>query len=114
MLNEQTIHKLNEMQLYGMVASFEQYLSEKGTDKLSFEERFGMMVDREYADRQDRKLRRRLGVAKLREQACMEDVDYRHPRKLDRAVMQRLDTCKWIASSENVVIKRYSRLVGSR
>jgi DNA replication protein DnaC len=104
MLAEQTIRKLNEMKMYGLAGAFEQYLEERGTDKLSYEERFSMMVDREYAERQERKLRRRLSIAKMREQACIEDVDYRHPRKLDRTVMQRLATCKWIETSENVII----------
>ena len=104
MLAEQTISKLNEMKMYGLAGAFEQYLGERGSDKLSYDERFSMMVDREYAERQERKLSRRLSIAKLREQACIEDVDYRHPRKLDRTVMQRLATCNWIEASENVII----------
>ena len=76
MLAEQTISKLNEMKMYGLAGAFEQYLEERGSDKLSYDERFSMMVDREYAERQERKLSRRLSIAKLREQACIEDVDY--------------------------------------
>jgi len=104
MLNEQTHQKLIDMKLHGIAASFQQYLDEHGKDKLSFDERFGMMVDREFDERQERRLRRRLGIAKLRQQACIEDIDYRHPRNLDRSVIQRLSTCRWIKNHDNVII----------
>jgi len=71
---------------------------------MSFDERFGIFVDREWTDRQDRRLTNRLKGAKLREPACLEDVDYRHPRGLDRSVMQRLTTCQWVKTHEAVLI----------
>jgi DNA replication protein DnaC len=104
MLNEQTHQKLNAMKLFGMAAAFDERLKERGNDKLSFEERFGLMVEREWGERQQRRLKRRLGSAKLREAACVEDINYRHPRNLDRSVIQRLSTCRWVADHENVVI----------
>jgi len=104
MLNEQTHQKLIEMKMHGMAADFEQYLDSAGKDKLSFEERFGMMVDREFSERQERKLKQRLGKAKFREKACIEDINYRHPRNLDRSVIQRLTTCRWIKNHDNVLI----------
>lgn len=104
MLNEQTHQQLMHMKMYALASSFQEYLDQAKPDKLPFEERFGLMVDREWAERQERRLKRRLSNAKLREQACLEDIDYRHPRKLDRSVMQRLATCKWIANHDNVLI----------
>jgi DNA replication protein DnaC len=104
MLNEQTHQKLVAMRMHGMNAAFQQYLDEPSHDKLSFEERFGLMVDREYAERSERKLRLRLGRAKLKEQACMEDINFRHPRGLDRSVIQRLGTCQWLVKHENVIL----------
>lgn len=104
MLNEQTHQKLVAMRLFGLAAAFQQYLEERGHNQLSFEERLGLMVDREFAERDERKLRMRLGRAKLREQACIEDIDYRHPRGLDRSVIQRLTTCQWLAKHENVIL----------
>jgi DNA replication protein DnaC len=104
MLNEQTHKKLMDMKMYGLAAEFERYLDEPGKDKLSFDERLGLMVDREWTERQERKLKLRLSKAKLREKACIEDIDYRHPRGLDRSIMQRLAACKWIAEHENVII----------
>lgn len=104
MLDEQTYEKLVAMQLHGMAAAWKDYLADKGSDQLTFGDRFGMMVDREWTLRQERRLRNRLATAKLREAACIEDVDYRHPRKLDRSVMQKLATCQWVKEHENVII----------
>jgi DNA replication protein DnaC len=104
MLNEETYDKLIAMKLHGFAAAFQEVLDQKGPDKLSFGERFGLMVDREWTERQERRLRRRLQIAKLRERACMEDIDYRHPRGLDRSVMQRLGTLRWVAAQDNVII----------
>ena len=92
------------MRLHGIAAAFRDFLDQGASKKLSFEERFGMMVDREWDERQDRSLKRRLQLAKLRESASIEDIDYRHPRGLDRSVMERLATCQWIRNRENIVI----------
>ena len=104
MLSEETYQKLIAMRLHGLAAAFDAYLKERRHDKLSFEERFGLMVDQEWTERQQRRTKRRLSSAKLREPACIEDINYRHPRGLDRSVMQRLATCRWIIEHENVVI----------
>lgn len=104
MLTQQTHDKLVSMRLHGIAAAFRDFLDQGAPKKLSFEERFGMMVDREWDERQDRSLKRRLQLAKLRESASIEDIDYRHPRGLDRSVMERLATCQWIRNRENIVI----------
>lgn len=104
MLSEETYKKLIDMKFYGLSACFQEYLDQTERDELSFEERFGLMVDREWTERQERKLKYRLGTAKLREQACVEDIDFRHPRNLDRSVIQRLATCKWIVNNEHIII----------
>ena len=104
MLNEQTLEKLNAMKLYAMAAAFREYLESVDDNALSFEERFGLMVDREWCEREQRRLTRRLSAAKLREQACIEDVNYSHPRNLDRSLIQRLSPCRWITNHENVIL----------
>jgi DNA replication protein DnaC len=104
MLNEPTHQKLVAMRLFGMAAAFQRYLEEGTDNKLTFEERFGLMVEREYAERSERRLKLRLGRAKLREPACFEDINYRHPRGLDRSVTQRLATCRWVAKHENILL----------
>ncbi len=104
MLNEETYRQLVDMKMYGLAASFNEYLEQTDKDELTFEERFGMMVDREHAERQERRLKYRLNKAKLREEASVEDIDYRHPRGLDRSVMQRLSMCKWVPNHEHIII----------
>jgi DNA replication protein DnaC len=108
MLHEQTYHQLIEMKMYGFAASFQEYLDgehgEHEGSQLSFADRFGLMADREWTERQDRRLKRRLSLAKLREPACVEDIDYRHPRGLDRSVVERLILCRWLEHHENLVI----------
>ena len=104
MLNEQTHQKLMAMKLYGMASSFQEYLDTIDDTALSFEERLGLMVDREWIEREQRRLTRRLQRAKLREQACVEDIDYRHPRNLDRSVLERLASCQWIERHENLIL----------
>ncbi len=105
MLNEETHNKLVALQLHGLAAAFRGYLDQThGRDELSFEERFGIFVDREWTERQQRRLTNRLKSAKLREAACLEDVNYRHPRGLDRSVLQRLATCQWVKDHDAVLI----------
>jgi DNA replication protein DnaC len=104
MLNEQTRDKLYQMKLYGLATAFNEYLEQVDKGDLAFEERFGLMIDREWQARQERQLGRRLKNAKLREPACVEDINYRHPRQLDRSLMQRLATCDWVRSHQDIVI----------
>ncbi len=105
MLDEETYKQLIEMKLYGMAESFKEYLEQTDKDELSYEERFGMMVDREHTERRERKLKYRLARSKLREkEACVEDINYKHPRGLDKSVMQRLVTCQWVKRHENVIL----------
>jgi DNA replication protein DnaC len=104
MLDEQTYEKLVALKLNAMAAAWREYLENSDKDALSFAERFGLIVDREWSDRQQRRLSRRLQMAKLRETACLEDIDYHHPRNLDRSVIQRLAALRWIAQHENLLI----------
>jgi DNA replication protein DnaC len=71
---------------------------------LSFEERLGLLVDRELTERENRRLATRLKKAKFRQTASVEDIDYRHPRGLDKAVLLALSGCRWIAEHHNCLI----------
>ena len=71
---------------------------------MTFEERLALLVDREFADRSNRRLKSRLDQAKLRQQACMEDINYRHPRGLDKSLFLSLSTCQWIRDHNNILI----------
>jgi len=103
MINEETIKQLMELKLFAIAECFREYLERIESDDLTYEERFAFMVDREWSDRQQRRLNRRLKSAKLREQAAVEDINYQHPRGLDKSVMQRLSACKWVKNAENVI-----------
>jgi DNA replication protein DnaC len=72
--------------------------------EVPFEERLGLLVDRESTARADRRLKTRLHQAKLRQTACIEDIDYRHPRGLDKALVRGLATCQWVRDRHNVLI----------
>jgi DNA replication protein DnaC len=71
---------------------------------LSFAERLGLLVDRELNERENRRLASRLRAAKLRQHACIEDIDYHHPRGLDKSLIQSLATCQWLREQLNVLI----------
>ncbi len=105
MMNEQTMDKLHKLRLLGMAAALLRQQEQRSEyNGLSFEERFGLLVEEEWAHRESQKLRVRLRNAKLKVAACVEDVDYRHPRALDRGLFRELARCKWVAEKKNVFI----------
>lgn len=104
MLNEQTFQLLTTMRMNGFARALREQLANGDFAGLSFEERIGMLVDREWADREARKLTRRLQQARLRERACVEDLDYKHQRGLDKALVRRLATCDWVTKRNNVLV----------
>lgn len=104
MLTQQTLERLNEMRLKGMAEAFASQIEQPDIRELSFEERLGLLVDQEWIYRQDRRLTRLLRQAKLRIPACIEDIDYHHPRGLDRALLQSLAQCHWIRSHQSILI----------
>jgi DNA replication protein DnaC len=103
-LTDQTLDKMNAMKLTAMAESFEQQLGSAEHARLSFEERTGLMVDCEWVAREQRKLARRLRAAKLRYPACLENVDFRHPRRLNRQQVLSLGSCTWIQERHNLLI----------
>jgi len=104
MLREQTFQKLSQMKLHAFSAAFRDQLDGDALTGVAFEDRVAMMVDREWTERESRRLTRRLRMAKLRQQAAIEDIDYDHPRGLDRTLMARLASCEWIRDHHNVII----------
>jgi len=96
--------KLRTLRLYGMLKSFQEQRESPEHAQLDFEERLGLMIDREVTEQENRRLTSRLKRAKLRQQACMENIDYRHPRGLDKSLMVLLGQGKWIKEHLNVLI----------
>lgn len=104
MLHHPTLEKLNQLKFTGMSAALTEQQSQANIEQLSFEERLGLLVDREMTERDTRRLKTRLRQAKLRHSACMEDIDYRHPRGLDKSMMLSLSDCHWIKQHLNVLL----------
>jgi len=105
MLNQQTIEKLHLMRLRGMAEAFTQQQEEPQTMQLSFEERFGLLVDRQWNWRQNRVLERRLRDARLQGPACMEDIDYRAARGLDKQVVRSLiQNSDWVRRQQHIFL----------
>jgi DNA replication protein DnaC len=104
MLNHPTFEKLHALRLSGMYQALMEQMQMPEITALSFEERLGLLVDRESTERENRRLTTRLRQAKLRQTACIEDIDYRHPRGLDKALMTRLVTCQWVQDRQNILI----------
>src|SRR5687767_220962 len=97
MLYEQTLATLKALKLHGMAQALEAQAGVPDISDLSFEDRLGLLVEQEAAAREARRLRRLLQLARLRApQACIEDLDYRSRRGLDKGLMLRLAQCDWI------------------
>ena len=99
-----TIDKLHEMRLRPMADAFSAQLANPAMAELSFEERFTLLVEAQYAAMRDEALQQRLRRAGMRQTACLENLDLRTPRGLDRATIQALATGNWIRQHLNVLI----------
>lgn len=104
MLIQHTLEKMNAMKLSGMVDALQQQLKTREHTQLAFEERLGLLIDGEWLAREQRKLTRRLRSAKLRYAASLEDVDFKHPRALDRQQVLSLANCDWVERRHNLLI----------
>lgn len=104
MLNHPTLDKLLELKLLGMAEAFKQQAAMPESGKLSFDERFGLIVDAEFSDRDNAAYARRMKAAKLRQDACVEDLDFDPVRGLDRKLISLLSNGTWISQGLNVLI----------
>jgi len=104
MLIHPTMEKLNTLKLTGMVKALVDQQQMAEVDSLGFEERLGLLVDREATERESRKLATRLKKAKLRQSASIEDLDFRRSRGMDKALILSLAACAWIAKGINILI----------
>jgi len=105
MLLNDTMRKLNEMKLFGLAQGFDHQITSASAAQLAFQDRVSLMVDQEYSYRDNRRLQRLLKNAKLRESsACIEDIDYRAGRALDRGEWASLALCQWIRNRTNIIL----------
>lgn len=104
MLTNPTLDKLQRLRLTGMYDGYREQLESTRYDDLHFDERFALLVDRQEADGDNRRLQARLRKAKLRQSACVEDIDYRKSRGLNKSQVIALAECAWLRASENAII----------
>lgn len=104
MLNHPTHNQLQQLRLFGMARAFAEQQSVPNISSLSFEERLGLLVDRELSERESRLTASRLRRAKLKQSAVAEDVNYGAARSLDRTLFTRLLTCEWVREHQNVLM----------
>src|SRR5436309_404196 len=104
MLINQTLDKLDALGLFGIAMGLREQLESTQYTNLSFEERLGVLIDREAEARDSRRLALRLRAAKLRQDATVEDIDFRAPRGLDRSVIMNLAQGGWVTAKHNLLI----------
>lgn len=104
MLNHPSTDKLNQLRLFGMAQALTEQASVAEIGALSFEERLGLLIDREMTERSNRQMAARLRRAKLKQSASAEDIDFRTPRGLDRSMIQSLLAGNWVSRHHNVLL----------
>lgn len=104
MLYTQTLEKLQAMKLHGMVEALEEQRRQAQAASLAFEDRFGLLVERQWLWKEDRALAARLNYAGLKVQACLEDVLYRTERGLKRDQLDQLRASRWVREGHNCLI----------
>ena len=104
MLNQPTIETLRQLKLTGMVKAFQEQQEDQNLRALDFEERLGLMVERERIEQENRLMENRLRRAKLGQSAPYENLDLRISRGLDKSLIASLSTCSWIRSHHKLII----------
>lgn len=104
MLTHPTLQHLRAMKLDGMAQAFQEQLELNNVKDLVFEERLALLIDREMVTRDNRGFARRLRNARLKQQATLEDLDYKHPRNLDAKLVRSLSGCDWVGERHNLII----------
>ena len=105
MLVQPTLDKLREMKMTAMADSYRFQLEDPAMKNLSFDERFGLLVDIEYTSRQNSHLQRLISNAEFdKPQATILGVNYESGRKLDRELIHNLATCAYITEKRNIII----------
>jgi len=106
MLKQSTVDKLHDMRLSEMASVFEEQCNDKYFDNLSFEDRIGMMIDREWTKRQNTKMNKLIHTAAFRyPDACVENIEYQPYRNIDKALINSFATCQYIRESHHIILK---------
>lgn len=104
-MNKETVRKLSEMNLQGLLEAYREQVSGAAYNELTFSERFELMIDTEYTRRKNNRLHRLIRAAKFREpQACFEDIEYHEDRKLDKELLNKLRNGEYIKEGHNIIL----------
>ena len=104
MLLNQTLDKLHALRLSGMAQAREEQRRQKDIRQLDFEDRLALLIERQWLWKENRRMAARIKTAQFKVAATLEDIDYRHPRGLDKSVMLSLASCQWIRKRHNCII----------
>ena len=104
MLTHPILDEINTLKLTGMYKALSDQLNMPDIESMDFMTRLGLLVDRETTERANRRLQTRLKKARLRQQACFEDIDFRTPRGLDKQLILSLASCDWIKKANNILL----------
>ena len=104
MLVQPTLDTLNRLKLYGMATALSEQLTQSVATGLAFEDLLALLVEREVVHRENRRLARLLQLAQFKQRACIEDIDHRARRGLDRNQLASLASCDWVRSAQNLLI----------
>ena len=104
MIHHPIVDQLHQLRLSGMAKALTAQTQQAEINQLLFEDRLSLLIDSELAERESRQNAARLKRAKLKQAATPEDVDFRHPRGLDRTLFARLMTGRWVSEHQNVLI----------
>jgi DNA replication protein DnaC len=103
-LTQPTIDILRKLRLQGLADAYLRQLQDPQINELTFEERFGLLVDHQWTERKNRQVTKLLRDARLKIQASPEDIDYEAPRQLDRSLIRQLLSGSWLTSHHNLLV----------
>ena len=101
---EETIARLHQLRLPGMAQAARELLDTAPGNQFSFDEKLGLIVDREWTDRDNRRLSRRLKDAKLSNRASLDNVMCDAERGVDKSTLRQLSLCQWVKAKHNVIV----------
>lgn len=104
MMNHPLLDKLRQLKCDGMKIALQEQMQQDNIDSLSFEERLMLLLDREVTQRNHRRLQLRLKQAKLKQTSCIEDIDFKSSRGLDKSQLLSLASCQWIREHHNILL----------
>jgi len=103
-MNEVTLEKMEKLRLFGMQRSFKGILESKSGDRFTLDQLLAILVQAEWEDRENRKINRLMKNAGFRYQSSLDEIDYRHPRNLDKNQMLRFIDCNYLKRAENILV----------